>query len=112
MRNPRVPIPLRRLGLLGGVPLLALALEAGDVRAREPDSVSACGTTAPVHGVPAAPKALTPARATPPPAAESRPAPDAIRTEKRAGRPAPPSRVRRGEQRRGGVGMLFGITFA
>jgi hypothetical protein len=150
--------PLRRwwhFGVAGSIPLLALALGAGDGDARSierdigsgasqktaaqkstaqksatPENAKAvpadsrsvgarnhdpcCGDEPPVPrarvGAPADSR-VAPAITQPQPAVRgTSPSASPIRSVKRDGKAAPPAK--QGEQRRGGVGSLIGITFA
>ena len=97
--NPRHP--LWHIRVLGGIPLLVLALGTGDAPARSPQGYVGSG-----------------AAQKPPVRTQSyvRGRSDArrggVRVDKRPGDVRIAPRPSSGEQRRGGVGTLIGITFA
>lgn len=143
MSTSKPPRPSWHLGIVGGIPLLALALSTGDATERNAPAVAtrkpaAPATAGPVDASrararshdpccsdePPVPRARVaePAtgtrvmRATDPTASPSRTVSDDRRGGARlAKRPKDgriPPRSKTGEQRRGGVGALIGITFA
>ncbi len=90
-----------RLGVVGGIPLLALAMGTGDAPARSLEGHVGSGTAR-------EPAVRTQSHARGKPDVRPR----GVRVEKRSGNDRIAPRSTSGEQRRGGVGTLIGITFA
>ena len=99
MSNPRRPS--WHFGVLGGIPLLALALGTGDAAAGSLQGHVGSGTSQ-----------QPPMRTQTHVRGKSDVRRGGVRVEKRSGNGKLAPRSTPGEQRRGGVGTLIGITFA